>query len=90
MPESYFNYCKSILGFEYSYGLKKQYIEIKACRDIFVHNDGIVNKIYLGKVGEKARGQNGETLSVDLPYFESTIVCLKRIVGETYRGLKKK
>lgn len=38
-PDSYFKYCKSIFGFDYSDDIRKQYIEIKASRDIFVHND---------------------------------------------------
>jgi len=89
-PESFFKYCSTIFGFEYVSELQKQYIEIKAGRDIFVHNNGIVNKIYLDKSKERSRAQNGQLLPVDLIYLEKTVICLKKLVGETYRGLKSK
>jgi len=89
-PETFFKYCKAIFGFEYSEALRKEYIEIKASRDIFVHNDGIVNEIYVEKSGDSSRAAVGDALPVDLAYFDKTIVCLKGITTATYRGLLEK
>lgn len=89
-PESYFKYCKAIFGFDYAEELQKQYIEIKAGRDIFVHNDGVANHIYQGKSAGASRANVGENLPVDIVYLEAVIVCLKKIVGDTYRGLSQK
>src|SRR5262249_22584128 len=38
--------------------------EIKASRDILIHNQGIVNAVYVAKAGSKARYQIGELLEV--------------------------
>lgn len=46
-----------------------KYIELKATRDIHIHNRGIVNDIYASKAGILARVKNGEYLPVDIPYF---------------------
>jgi hypothetical protein len=46
-----------------------KYIELKATRDIHIHNRGIANDIYLIKSGVVARVKNGEYLPVDIQYF---------------------
>lgn len=54
-----------------------KYVEIKATRDIFIHNRGIVNDTYLRKAGSHARAKTG-LLPVDIPYFlESYECCLQ-------------
>lgn len=55
-----------------------RYIEIKATRDIYVHNQGIANDIYLAKAGSHARAKQGERLHLDNNYFLiSYETCLK-------------
>ncbi|APZ47661.1 hypothetical protein BW723_15790 [Polaribacter reichenbachii] len=46
-----------------------KYIELKATRDIHIHNGGTANEIYLIKSGVVARVKNGEFLPVDIQYF---------------------
>lgn len=46
-----------------------KYIELKATRDIHIHNRGIANDIYLIKSGVVARVKNGEYLPVNIQYF---------------------
>ncbi len=46
-----------------------KYIELKATRDIHVHNRGLVNDTYLKKAGSHARAARGVFLPVDIPYF---------------------
>ena len=54
------------------------YMEIKATRDIFVHNRGIANDIYVRKAGSHVRVRSGMQLPADIQYFlESYEHCLK-------------
>jgi hypothetical protein len=55
-----------------------KYIELKATRDIHVHNRGVVNDTYLKKAGSHARAARDMFLPVDIPYFlESYEACLQ-------------
>lgn len=55
-----------------------KYIEIKASRDIFIHNRGLVNETYLRKAGSHARAKANENLPADISYFlESYESCLQ-------------
>ena len=46
-----------------------RYIELKASRDVLIHNRGVANEIYLRKAGTHARVKSGHFLPVDIPYF---------------------
>ena len=55
-----------------------RYIEVKATRDIFIHNRGIANDIYVRKSGSHARVKSGQQLPTDSQYFlESYESCLQ-------------
>ena len=55
-----------------------KYMEIKASRDIFVHNLGIANEIYERKAGSHMRVRSGMVLPADITYFlESYEACLQ-------------
>lgn len=55
-----------------------RFIEIKATRDVFIHNKGIVNAIYKKKAGSFARVESGKALPITIKYFlESYEFCLK-------------
>lgn len=55
-----------------------QYIEMKATRDILIHNGGIANETYTNKSGTHARVQPGVVLPVDQIYFlQSYEACLQ-------------
>ena len=55
-----------------------KYMEIKATRDIFIHNRGIANDVYLRKAGSHARAKDGMSLPADIQYFlESYESCLQ-------------
>jgi hypothetical protein len=53
----------------------EQYVEIKATRDIFIHNDGVANHIYIAKAGVKARANEGERLPITSTYFLESYQC---------------
>ena len=56
----------------------EKYIEIKATRDIYIHNNGIVNEIYIRKTKKKARAMEGQLLKCDFIYFYKAYeVCFK-------------
>ena len=55
-----------------------RYMEIKATRDIFIHNRGIANDVYIRKAGSHARVKSGMGLPADIQYFlESYECCLQ-------------
>jgi len=55
-----------------------RYVELKATRDIHVHNRGLANDTYLKKSGSHARVARDVFLPVDIPYFlESYEACLQ-------------
>ena len=55
-----------------------KYVEIKASRDIYIHNRGFANDIYIRKSGTHARVQVGMELPADIQYFlESYEACLQ-------------
>lgn len=55
-----------------------KYMEIKASRDIFIHNRGIANEIYERKTGSHMRAKSGMNLPADTVYFlESYESCLQ-------------
>lgn len=57
-----------------------KYIELKATRDIHIHNNGFANQIYLTKAGILARVKDGEFLPVDITYFLQSYECCLQIV----------
>ena len=55
-----------------------RYMEIKASRDIFIHNRGIANDVYVRKSGSHQRVNTGMQLPADVQYFlESYEYCLQ-------------
>jgi hypothetical protein len=54
------------------------YIEMKAARDVLIHNNGIVNDTYISKAGSHARAERGKMLPIDQVYFlEVYETCIK-------------
>ncbi|MGN2245031.1 hypothetical protein ACFWZU_16185 [Frateuria sp. GZRR33] len=55
-----------------------KYVEVKATRDIHVHNRGIANDMYVRKASSHARVKPGAYLPVDTQYFlEAYEACLQ-------------
>ena len=80
-PRDFAKACEELLSINFlecpSY---HKYIEIKATRDIYIHNLGFINELYLNKVGSHARGQLGGQIPVTMNYFlESYEECIKFI-----------
>lgn len=46
-----------------------RHIELKATRDIYIHNQGMANDIYITKADRLARVKSGQLLPVNIQYF---------------------
>jgi hypothetical protein len=66
-----------------------KYIEIKATRDIHIHNSGIVNNIYLSKADTMARVKAGDFLPVDIQYFLESYECCLQLTEILEESLNK-
>jgi len=89
-PADYFKYLKNIIQIDLGQDLIDNYIEIKATRDLLVHNKGKVNSIYIDKVGTKARATDTrQNIPITEDYFLESIGVLKQIIRDTYESLSK-
>jgi len=80
--ESWINLLKSelSLGLGYLNEIMDELIEVYQRRNLFVHNGGIVNSIYLAKVSEKQRKgiSLNDKLTVDKGYLDNVISKLQK------------
>lgn len=56
-----------------------KFIEVKATRDIYIHNQGMANDIYTTKADTLARVEAGQFLPVDIQYFLQSYECCLQI-----------
>ena len=89
-PEAYLRYISDLCGIDISDSVFQDYIEIKATRDLVVHNDSEINHVYLAKAGSKARGNLGDPVGVDSNYFAHCVGVLTRISGIIERDTGRK
>jgi hypothetical protein len=57
-------------------------MEIKASRDVIVHNRGIVNAVYLEKAGARKRFATGDKLEIQEPYHLECWNLIRKVVQE--------
>jgi hypothetical protein len=65
-----------------SQGQIERLAEIKASRDILVHNRGVVNQTYLIKSGTRARSSVGQRLEIDEPYLKPRLFRMAAILRD--------
>ncbi|MCK4798540.1 MAG: hypothetical protein KAT05_14255 [Spirochaetes bacterium] len=68
----------------------KNISEIKATRDVLVHNNGIVNEIYITKSGSKARNKVGHKIDLTCDYFNNIWSYLKSFIIKCSDEIAKK
>lgn len=56
--------------------------EIKASRDILVHNNGIANATYVSKAGTRARYKDGEKLEIPEQYHRASWETINEVVRD--------
>ena len=81
-PATQFEYFVQVIGVEVSEDIKSRWIELKATRDLLVHNSGKINELYLNKSNSSARGALGDIVTIDKEYFEGSISTVKALVGK--------
>ncbi len=64
--------------------------EIKASRDILIHNRGIVNQTYLSKAGPGARYPDGARLEIIDPYLRESWVLMTEVMRRTSAAVIEK
>lgn len=64
--------------------------EIKASRDIIVHNEGIANEIYISKAGSLSRAKSGDRLAFDHVYAFESWKILNTVIKDVGQQISKK
>lgn len=64
--------------------------EIKASRDVFVHNKGVANAIYVVKSGKRARFAAGEKLELPEDYHRESWELIRKVVDDMASAAIKK
>ena len=80
-PRDYLTYFEAVTGIGVAGADFDSFVEIKATRDLLVHNSGIVNATYLEKVGAGKRAKAGKLIPVDRAYYDLCIAVLKKVAG---------
>jgi hypothetical protein len=78
-PSEWFAFLRKIINLGLPDGDVARLAELKATRDLHLHNRGVVNDIYLRKSGPLARGALGSVLPVSRPYVYDGVDFLKRL-----------
>ena len=90
-PKDYFNKLKAYLEIKIDEDLFYSFIEMKATRDLIVHNDSRVNQVYVEKCGSYARTKNTkQIIPCNKTYYESCVSVLKRLIKSIYEQTAKK
>lgn len=81
-PSEQIEYFEKVTGTVIDPKVAADWIEIKATRDILVHNDGVANTIYTTKAAAKSRVPAGVKLPIDASYFTHGALTMKTLVGQ--------
>lgn len=87
--KAYLEYIEKVMKVDSSDPVFKEYFEVKATRDLLVHNSRTVNDAYLEKAGKLAREKKGKKILVDESYFNYCVVKFKRASFIIKRDCKK-
>ncbi len=89
-PKEYCAYFNGISELDISEKSFEQFFEIKATRDLIVHNSLLVNDLYKKKAGAMSRGDLGERLKVKKIYFEASLSGMKKLSGTIEKRTREK
>jgi hypothetical protein len=72
----------TVSGIEIPELFYNNWIEIKATRDLIIHNQGIINNLYMRKVPpDIVRGKIGDKIIMNENYFNNSVGLSKSLVG---------
>ena len=87
-PQKQMEYFDKALGIKVEDDIWGKWIEIKARRDLWVHNAGVVNQVYIDKVKEYKLCDFGDEAIIDEQYFSDCVVILKTMIGRIDREIR--
>ena len=87
-PQKQLEYFDKALGIKVEDDIWGKWIEIKARRDLWVHNAGIANKIYLDKAKDYSLVLLGKEALIDQKYFSDSVATMKSLVGRIDRDIR--
>lgn len=87
-PQKQLEYFDRALGIKVDEDIWGKWIEIKARRDLWIHNAGIVNQIYIAKAGEYKLCDLGSEAIIDEQYFSDCVAILKTMIGRIDRDIR--
>lgn len=87
-PQKQLEYLDRAIGITVDDDTWKKWIEIKARRDIWIHNGGIVNEIYIEKAKDAALCTYGQEATITLQYFQNTVALTKHMIGSIDRKIR--
>ena len=88
-PEKQLEYFDKALGLKVNEEIWGKWIEIKARRDLWIHNSGIVNQVYLSKTGDYHLYEAGDEAIITEQYFNDCVATLKTMIGRMDRDIRK-
>ncbi len=89
-PKEYCTYFNAVSELGISLDDFGHFFEIKATRDLAVHNSLMVNDLYLKKAGDRSRGELGDKLKVRRDYFEEALSAMKTLSNTIERTTREK
>ncbi len=89
-PKEYCAYFNAISELGLTEKDFEQFFEVKATRDLVVHNSLLVNELYKKKAGALSRGDIGDRLKVKKDYFESALSAMKTMSSTIEKLTRKK
>jgi len=87
-PQKQIEYFDKALGIKVDDDIWGKWVEIKARRDLWVHNAGIVNQVYIDKVREYKLCDFGNEAVIDEQYFSDCVANLKTMIGRIDRDIR--
>lgn len=78
----WFEYLERLTNIQWSAADIENIAEIKACRDVVVHSNGIANETYVAKSGSRARCQAGDRLPFSELYLDESWHTIRTAVSD--------
>lgn len=88
-PKKQLEYLDNALGINIAESSWYTWIEYKARRDVIIHNNNIINDIYMQKVNGYSKFINGDEVTFNIQEFSDIVSTLKSIIGEIDRLIRK-
>lgn len=88
-PSLQMEYLQAVTGVKLPEDVVASWLEIKATRDVIVHNSGLANATYLRKAASKARAKDGDDLPMNDKYFGSALADMKSFVGKVSLAIQR-